>query len=46
MKYWQYVLFCLFQMGLHFSLVAYFIIDLAKFYLPNIALFLGYLGFI
>jgi hypothetical protein len=33
-------------MGLHFSLVAYFIIDLAKFYLPNIALFLGYLGFI
>jgi hypothetical protein len=26
-------------MGLHFSLVAYLIIDLAKFYLPIIALF-------
>jgi hypothetical protein len=26
---------------LHFSLVAYLIIDLAKFYLPIIALFLG-----
>jgi hypothetical protein len=39
MKYWQYVLFCIFQMGLHFPLVAYPIIDLAKFYLPIIALF-------
>jgi hypothetical protein len=26
-------------MGLHFSLVAYLTIDLAKFYLPIIALF-------
>jgi hypothetical protein len=26
-------------MGLHFSLLAYLIIDLAKFYLPIIALF-------
>jgi hypothetical protein len=25
-------------MDLHFSLVAYFIIDLAKFWLPNVAL--------
>jgi hypothetical protein len=41
MKYWQWLLFGIFQMGLHFSLVAYVIIDLAKFYLPNIALFLG-----
>jgi hypothetical protein len=41
MKYWQYV-FGIFQMGLHFSLVAYLIIDLAKCYLPIIALFLGY----
>jgi hypothetical protein len=28
-------------MGLHFSLVAYLIIDLAKFYLPIIAPLLG-----
>jgi hypothetical protein len=33
-------------MGLHFSLVAYLIIDLEKFYLPIIALFLGYSWFI
>jgi hypothetical protein len=33
-------------MGLHFSLVTYLIIDLAKFYLRIIALFLGYSWFI
>jgi hypothetical protein len=37
--------FGIFQMGLHFSLVAYLIIDLAKFYLPIIALFLVYFWF-
>jgi hypothetical protein len=35
------VLFGIFQMGLHSPLVAYLIIDLAKFYLPIIASFLG-----
>jgi hypothetical protein len=39
MKCWQYVLLCIFQMGLYFSLVAYLIIDLAKFYFPIIAFF-------
>jgi hypothetical protein len=30
---------CIFQMGLYFSLVAYLISDLAKFYLSIITLF-------
>jgi hypothetical protein len=41
MKYWQWVLFCSFQLGFAFFLVAYLIIDLVKFYLSIIALFLG-----
>jgi hypothetical protein len=36
MKYWQWVVF---NWVLHFSLVAYFIIDLVKFYLPTVAHF-------
>jgi hypothetical protein len=39
MKYWQWVLFCSFQLGFHFSMVAYFITYLVKIYLPIIALF-------
>jgi hypothetical protein len=37
-KYGQYVLFYIFLMGLHFSVMAYLIIDLAKVWLPIIAL--------
>jgi hypothetical protein len=42
MKYWQWVLFCIFQLGFaFFSLVAYFITYLVKIYLPIIAHFLA-----
>jgi hypothetical protein len=41
MKYWQWVLFVAFNWVLHFSLVAYFIINLVTIYLPIIALFLA-----
>jgi hypothetical protein len=37
-KYGQYALFYIFLMGLHFSLVVYLTIDLAKFWFPIIAL--------
>jgi hypothetical protein len=39
MKCWQKLSFYIFQMDLHFSLVAYLIVGLVKFYLPIIALF-------
>jgi hypothetical protein len=39
MKYWQWVLFVAFNWVLHFSLVAYFIINLVKIYLPTNAQF-------
>jgi hypothetical protein len=41
MKYWQWVLLVTFNEVLHFSLVAYFIINLVKTYLPIIAHFLA-----
>jgi hypothetical protein len=37
MKYWQWHYFAASNWVLHFSLVAYLIIDLAKIYLPIIA---------
>jgi hypothetical protein len=37
MKYWQWVLLVTFKLVLHFSLVAYFFINLVKIYLPTVA---------
>jgi hypothetical protein len=39
MKYWQWVLLAAFNWVLHFSLVAYFFINLVKIYLSTVAHF-------
>jgi hypothetical protein len=46
MKSWQWVLLVAFNWVLHFSLVAYFFINLVKIYLPTVAHFLLAYGLI